>query len=385
MKDETKLSHLGRDHHAHHGAVNTPVYRASTLIYSTLDELRGRHPKTFSYGRRGTPTSASLQEAIIGLEEAAYCALCPSGVSAIALTFLTALKAGDHALIVDTAYEPTRHLSTDFLSKFGIETTYYPPRATPDELSGLVRDNTRLIFAESPGSLTFEVQDIPALAAFCKARKIVLAVDNTWASPYFCKPLTLGADFSIQSATKYIVGHADALLGTVSTHDRLAPRLKKAQGLLGLMAGPDDCYLALRGLRTLAPRLKHHQTSTREIISWLTKFNFVRQILYPAQADHPDHALWQRDFTGATGLFSVILDPITEDALAQMLDHLDLFAMGYSWGGYESLIIPVEPMRTALPWAEDGLVLRLHIGLEDIDDLKADLTAGFQRAGYAAA
>jgi len=382
VKDETKLSHLGRDHQAHYGAVNTPVYRASTIIYDTLDELRGRKHKPYTYGRRATPTSASLQDAIAELEGGAYTALCPSGVSAISLAFLSTLSAGDHVLIVDTAYEPTRHLADGLLNKMNIEVSYYDPRTSAESFTQLVRETTRLCFAESPGSLTFEVQDIPALAQQCHQHDILLAVDNTWASPYFCKPLALGADISIQSATKYIVGHADALLGTVTTHKKLASTVKNTHGLLGLTAGPDDCYLALRGMRSLSARLKQHEISALAMADWLTRFPFVRDVLYPARPNHPDHALWQRDFSGATGLFSVILDPISEEALANMLDHLQLFAMGYSWGGYESLVLPVEPHRTASPWQKEGQILRLHIGLENIDDLKADLLAGFERAGY---
>ena len=381
MKDETKAIISGRAPENFDGAVNTPVYHASTIIYPSLAAIRGTEKIPFTYGRRGTPTSLALETAMNELEGAAGTVLTPSGASAVSLAILSAVKAGDHILMVDSAYYPTRKFCQGALRDLGVETEYYDPLVGGD-IASLIRDNTSLIFMESPGSQTFEMQDVPAIVAAAKAKAVLTAIDNTWATPLLFKPLAHGVDMSIQAATKYIVGHADALLGTVATNDAHHTKLRSVHGQLGLCAGPDDIYLALRGLRTMPTRLKQHQKAALDMAEWLQSLPFVRRVLYPALADAPGHDIWKRDFTGAGGLFSFELDPCSEAQLADMLDNLQLFGMGYSWGGFESLIVPCEITRTATTFETDGQMLRLNIGLEHIDDLKADLAAGFKRAGY---
>lgn len=382
MKDETKAIIAGREPKKFDGAVNTPVYHASTILYPSLAAIRGTEPIPYTYGRRGTPTTRALETAMNELEHAEGTVLTPSGSSAVSTAIMSAVKSGDHLLMVDTAYQPTRKFCDALLSDFGVETQYYDPLIGND-IAKLIRDNTALIFMESPGSQTFDMQDVPAIVAAAKARGVLTAIDNTWATPLFFKPLLHGVDMSIQAATKYIVGHADALLGTVAANAAHYPKLKRIHGLIGLCAAPDDVYLALRGLRTMPTRLKQHQESALSIAQWLDALPFVRRVLYPALPGAQGHDIWQRDMSGAAGLFSVELDPCSEAQLAAMLDNMTLFGMGYSWGGFESLIVPCEIVRTAAPFETDGQMLRLNIGLEHIDDLKEDLMAGFIRAGYA--
>ncbi|MDB2584980.1 cystathionine beta-lyase [Alphaproteobacteria bacterium] len=381
MKDETKIILAGRHPQDHEGAVNTPVYHASTILYPTLAAIRGEQPMRYTYGRRGTPTTKALEEAMCEMEGAAGCVLTPSGSSAVSIAILSVAKAGDHILMVDSAYYPTRSFCDQFLSRMGIETQYYDPLIGGD-IKTLFRDNTSLVFMESPGSQSFEVQDVRAICAAAKAANIKTALDNTWASPHFCKPLALGVDLSIQAATKYIVGHADALLGTVCANTASYTRLRQAHGQMGLCAAPDDVFLALRGLRTLPTRLKQHQESALNIAHWLSEFSFVREVFYPAMPQAAGHDLWKRDFTGAAGLFAFELDACSEAQLGAMLDNLELFGMGYSWGGFESLIVPAEITRTVTPFDDSRLVLRVSIGLEHPEDLKNDLYQGFIRAGY---
>ena len=383
MKDETKAILGGRDPEKFDGAVNTPVYHASTIIYPSLAAIRGKEQIPFTYGRRGTPTSLALETAISELEGAAGTVLTPSGASSVSLSILSAVKASDHILMVDNVYYPTRKFCDGFLRDMGVETEYYDPLIGGD-IAALIRDNTALIFMESPGSQTFEVQDVPAIVAAAKAKGVLTAIDNTWSTPLFFKPLAHGVDMSIQAATKYIVGHADALLGTIAANDVHYPKLKSVHGLIGFCAGPDDIYLALRGLRTLPTRLKQHQKAALDIATWLAALPFVRRVFYPALAQSQGHEIWQRDFSGATGLFSIECDPCSETQLAAMLDNMRLFGMGYSWGGFESLILPCEITRMVATFETDGQMLRLNIGLEDVDDLKADLKDGFARAGYPA-
>lgn len=381
MKDDTKAIIGGRRPEKFDGAVNTPVYHASTILYPSLAAIRGTEKIPFTYGRRGTPTSQALETAMNELEGAAGTVLTPSGASAVSLAILSAVKAGDHILMVDTTYYPTRKFCDGFLRDMGVETEYYDP-LIGGNIDTLIRDNTALIFMESPGSQTFEMQDVPAIVAVAKEKGVMTAIDNTWATPLLFKPLAFGVDMSIQAATKYIVGHADALLGTIATTEAHHAKLRSVHGQIGFCAGPDDIYLALRGLRTMPTRLKQHQQAALDIAEWLQSLPFVRRVLYPALPDAPGHDIWQRDFEGAAGLFSFELDPCSEEQLAAMLDNLKLFGMGYSWGGFESLIVPCEITRTATVFETDGQMLRLNIGLEHIEDLKADLRDGFARAGY---
>ncbi len=381
MKDETKAINAGRDPAAHSGAVNTPVYHASTILYPSLAAIRGEEKIPYTYGRRGTPTTTALQDAMNALENADGTMLTPSGASAVSLAIMAAVSSGTHMLMVDSVYQPTRKFCDRFLKDFGVETEYYDPLIGGD-IAGLIRDNTALIFMESPGSQTFDMQDVPAIVAAAQKANVKTAIDNTWATPLNFKPLDHGVDFSIMAATKYVVGHADALLGTVSAKGANFNKLKTVHGLIGMSVGPDDVFLALRGLRTMPTRMKQHQQAALDIAGWLQDFDFVRQVYYPAMPDAPGHEIWQRDFAGAGGLFSIELEPCSEQQLAAMLDNMNLFGMGYSWGGFESLIVPCEIVRTASQFTSDGQMLRLNIGLEHIDDLKEDLRAGFARAGY---
>lgn len=378
---ETVLAHSGRNPSANHGVVNPPVYHASTIVFPTLDELEAADRTPFEgtrYGRRGTPTTFALEEAVAALEGGYRSIAVPSGLSAITTTLLAFLKQGDHLLMVDTVYAPTRRFCDRVLAGFGIEVTYYDPLA---DIGPLIRSNTRVVFAESPGSLTYEVQDIAAVAAAAREAGAVSVIDNTWSAGLFFKPLAHGIDISIQAATKYIVGHSDVMLGLITTTEETFLRVKRASAFLGVAVGPDDCYLALRGLRTLAPRLARHQATALKIAEWLQGRPEVKAVLYPALPTFPGRTLWKRDFTGANGLISIVLHEAPRSALAAMLDTLALFAMGYSWGGFESLIIPFDPKqsRTASLWTEPGPCLRLHCGLEDPNDLIRDLKTGFAR------
>jgi cystathionine beta-lyase len=379
LSDETRLLHLGRDPQAQHGFVNTPIYRGSTVIFPTVEELLA-YDREYTYGRRGTPTVAALTSAITALEGGHKSWVAPSGLAAVTLVLMAFAEAGGEILITDSVYQPVRRVANRLLARLGVEARYYDP-AIGAGISELITGRTRLVIAESPGSQTFEMQDLPAIAEACRARNVWLAFDNTWATPLYFKPLTHGADVTIQAATKYVVGHADAMLGIVTANERAAPLIARAHEDLGLCAGPEDCFLALRGLRSMAVRLARHQVSGIEIARWLEARPEVERVLHPALPSHPGHALWRRDFTGASGLFSAVLKPCPDKALAAMLDGLALFGMGYSWGGYESLVVPFDPRpnRTATAWTANGPALRFHIGLDDPEDLKADLAAGFER------
>jgi cystathionine beta-lyase len=380
---ETQVVHLGRAPFDNQGFVNPPVYRGSTVLFPTLEKIRSRK-QPYTYGRRATPTTHALEEAIAHLEGGAMTILTSSGLAAVSTAILAFVQAGDHILITDSVYQPTRSFADKMLARLGVETTYYDPSIGAG-IEALLKPNTRLIFVESPGSQTFEMQDIPQIAAVARTRNIWLIADNTWASPLYCKPLALGADVSIQAATKYIVGHADAMLGAVTGNARAAPYLDDAKEALGTCPGSEETYLGLRGLRTLDVRLSRHQTSAVAMAEWLAQRPEVAEVIHPALPSHPGHALWKRDFSGASGLFAVILQPTSTTALAAFLDGLKLFGMGYSWGGYESLVIPFNPAsyRTATKWSAPGPALRFHIGLEAVEDLKADLAAGFERMSAA--
>jgi cystathionine beta-lyase len=375
----TDVAHAGRDPFAHHGFVNTPVYRGSTVLFRTMESFEKRDQR-YVYGRRGTPTSEALEAAIAHVEGGARTWLAPSGAAAIATALLTFTKAGDHILVADTVYQPTRRVCDGPLARFGVETTYYDPTVGAG-IAQLMRPNTALVYTESPGSLTFEVQDIPAIAAAAHAQGALVAMDNTWASPLYFKPFAHGVDISIQAGTKYIVGHADAMLGAITVTEPLAHRLVVEAGGLGICAGTEEMYLGLRGMRTLDVRLERHWRSGVEIARWLEGRPEVARVLHPALPSHPQHDLWKRDFLGASGLFSVVLRPCAKKAVAAMLEGLDLFGMGASWGGYESLVLPFDAAksRSATAWTPEGPAVRLHIGLESLDDIKADLEAGFAR------
>jgi cystathionine beta-lyase len=376
---ETVVTHSGRHPEQHWGYVNTPVYRGSTIVFPTLDELESTEPR-FDYGRTGNPSSAAVEEVISELEGATGTVLAPSGLSAISLALLTALKSGDDVLVTDSAYQPTRRVSDGLLTRMGITVRYFDPRLG-SKVAGMISDKTKAIFVESPGSLTFEVQDLPAIAALARPRDITMIVDNSWATPIYHNPLALGADMVVHAGTKMFVGHSDTMFGTASANEKWFKRLKDTHRLLGLCASPDDCFLAARGLRTLALRMKEHGARSVEIARWLEQQPGVRSVIHPALPSHPDHALFNRDFRGGGSVFSALLEPKSREALAAMVDGFKLFGMGWSWGGYESLCLPIHPekIRTAVKWEEPGPMLRLHIGLEGVDDLKADLSAALER------
>jgi len=378
-KPATRVAHVGRDPGAQHGFVNPPVYRGSTVLFPTLEKLRSRE-QPYTYGRRATPTTKALEDALCELEGGAETILLGSGYQAVTTAILAFVKAGDHILVTDSVYDPTRKFCDYMLTKLGVETEYYDP-TLGSGIAQLVRNNTRLIFTESPGSQTFEIQDIPAIAKVAKDNDLWLLMDNTWASPIFFQPLAHGVDVSIQACTKYIVGHADAMLGAITSTQRAAKYIDNAKETLGTTPGSEETFLGLRGLRTLQVRLERHQASALHMAEWLEDQDEVARVIHPGLKSHPGHALWARDFKGASGLFGVILKPVATQALGRFLDDLKYFGMGYSWGGFESLIIPVQPgnYRTASKWTPEGPTLRLHIGLEDVEDLKSDLSDGFAR------
>jgi cystathionine beta-lyase len=374
-KPETRAVSEGRMSAEHFGAVNTPVYRTSTILYPDLAALKA-NTQPYTYGRRGTPTTKSFEDAISSLEGAAKTVSVTSGIQAIGLAILSVCGAGDHLLMVDSAYEPTRILCDRTLKRFGIETSYYPPA---EDITPHLKPNTRAVFCESPGSLTFEMQDIPAIVKAAHAHGASVLMDNTWATPLFFQPLLHGVDLSIQAATKYIGGHADVMLGYVAANQNHAARLHQVHGDLGLYASGDDCFLGLRGLRTLAVRLARHQETGLTLARWLAARPEVARILHPGLQSDPGHALWKRDFSGACGLFGVVLKPVPEATVAAFVDGLQHFGIGYSWGGFESLIVPAHIRRTAKAYTAEGPVLRIHAGLEDAGDLIADLEQGLQR------
>ena len=379
LQPASQLIHAHRDPSQTAGFINAPPYRGSTVLFPTLDKIISRD-QPYTYGRRGNPTMAELEAAICGLEGGERTILTACGYQAVTTAILAFVEAGDDILMTDSVYQPTRAFCDKMLAKLGVSTTYYDPQIGAG-IAARIKPNTRLIFTESPGSQTFEMQDIPAIAATARAHGLWTLMDNTWASPLYCKPLAHGVDVSIQALTKYVVGHSDALLGCVTGNARAVRHLIAAKETLGVCPGSEEVWLALRGLRTLDVRLKRHHASGLEIARWLQTQPAVARVLHPALPGDPGHALWQRDFLGASGLFSILLHPARRTQLAAMLDHMTLFGMGYSWGGFESLIIPFDPApyRTATSWQSAGPALRLHIGLEAVEDLKADLAAGLMR------
>lgn len=375
----TKLVHAGRDPSEQHGFVNTPIYRGSTVLYPSYDAIKHRRNR-YTYGTKGTPTTEALETAWTQLANAAGTIVTSSGLAAITVALLSCLKAGDHLLVTDSAYLPTRTLCNGLLKRFGVETTFYDPSVGSD-IAALMRPNTAAVLTEAPGSQSFEMQDIPAIAEVARRHDAMVVMDNTWATPLFFPPHDMGVDLAIEAGTKYLSGGSDLLLGMVSASAKAWPRLRATYDEMAVCPGPEDVFLALRGLRTMALRLKEHERQALDLAAWLRERPEVKQVLHPALPGAPGHDLWKRDFKGSSGLFSIILHPASEAAIAAMLDDLQLFGMGYSWGGFESLVIPFDcaSYRTATRWAPGGPALRIQVGLEDIDDLKADLDAGFAR------
>ena len=363
-------------------AVNTPVWRASTILYPDTAALKAgladNADGNWFYGRRGTPTQWSLADALTTLEPgAAGTLLYPSGAAAVAGALLGVLHPGDHLLMVDSVYDPTRRLCDAYLAPRGIRTTYYDP-AIAGGIDALIEPATRAIFMESPGSLTFEVQDVPAIVAVARAHGLVTLIDNTWATPLYFPVIGLGVDLTILACTKYIVGHSDVMLGSVTASPPAWETLRATAQVLGQCVSPDDAYLAARGLRTLSVRMKAHEASALKIAHWLTGREEVASVLHPALTECRGHDIWVRDFTGSAGLFSFVLNGSNAKAAA-FVDALELFGIGYSWGGFESLALPVHPekFRSATTWENDGALIRLQVGLEDTDDLIADLAQAF--------
>jgi cysteine-S-conjugate beta-lyase len=376
LKLETRLALSGREF-AEHGVVNPAVYHASTITFPTTQSLVDRS-QDYTYARKGTPTSRAIETAIASMEGGHNCKVSSSGLAAVSTTLLAFLKTGDHLLMTDTVYHPARMFCDSILKRLGIETTYYDPLIGRG-ISALIRPNTRIVYCESPGSQTMEIQDVPAIADAAHAKDCLVILDNTWSAGLYFNAFEHGCDISIQAATKYIVGHSDAMLGSTVCNEKTWEQFKDTYETMGQFAGPDDMYLALRGLKTLHVRLERHQRNALKVAEWLRGRDEVETVLYPALSNGPGHEMWKRDFTGATGLFSVVLKPVSETSKAAMLDGLTLFSMGYSWGGFESLVVPFKPHRTATNWTAEGPCLRFHIGLESPDDLIDDLKQGFGR------
>ena len=381
MKSDTFIVHAGRHPEDYHGVVNPPVYRCSTVLYPTVQALEESDHHRFdrmTYGRYGTPTTFALEEAVAELEGGFRSIATSSGLGAITGALSAFVRRGDHVLMSDAVYFPTRRFCDTVLKAQGIETTYYDP-LIGSGIEALIRPTTRVVMVESPSSLTFEVQDIPVLAEAAHRHGAVVLMDNTWATPVFFKPFTKGVDVSIQAATKYIGGHSDVMLGLITTTEEHYLTVKTHISTWGFCAGSEEVWLTLRGLRTLAVRLRQHQETGILLANWLKNRPEVAQILHPALREDPGHALWYRDFTGACGLFGVILHPYRKEAVDAFLEALELFALGYSWGGYESLILPTARgiIRTATSWQPAGPSLRIHAGLETPEDLIADLEQAF--------
>jgi cystathionine beta-lyase len=367
----------GRDPAIHGPFVNPPVVHASTVLFDNSDDLLSGQAR-YTYGRRGTPTTDALESAITEMEGAAGSVLCPSGLSAVSTALLSVLRAGDHLLMADNVYDPARNIATGVLKRLGIETTFFAPQIGAG-IAELFQPNTRAVYLESPGSLTFEVSDIPAIAAEARAREAYVLADNTWATPYFFKPLEHGVDLAILAGTKYLCGHSDVMIGTVAGNDRTYPMLRETHGDLGLCVGPDDIYLTLRGIRTMGVRLDRQMQSAMTIAQWLQSRPEVSRVLHPGLPSDPGHAIWKRDMTGSSGLFGIVPDGWSVNKVKAFLDGLRLFGLGFSWGGYESLAVIGKPHRSAAPWPKSDPIIRLQIGLEDVNDLIADLEAGFAR------
>jgi cysteine-S-conjugate beta-lyase len=379
VKPETWLVTAGRDTKGQHGFVNPAVYHASTVLYPTAED-QVAHRSRYQYGRRGTPTSEALEQALAAIEGEACAgvALLPSGLTAISTALMSVAGSGDHLLVTDSVYRPTRNFCEGVFKRMGVETTYYDPLIGTG-IGKLFKPNTKAVFVEAPGSQSFEMQDIPAIAAVAHDKGAVVLMDNTWATPLYFSAFDKGVDLSIQAGTKYIGGHSDIMFGCVSANTKTLPALKTVVTTMGLCVGPDDMFLALRGLRTMGVRLARHHESGLRVARWLESRPEVLRVLHPGLESDPGHCIWQRDFSGACGLFSIVLKPTPEKSVYAFMNELTLFGMGFSWGGFESLVILFDcsEYRTASKWAPGGPTLRFHVGLEDPDDLIADLERGF--------
>ncbi len=387
MKKDTLLAHAGRDPARYQGMVNTPVFRTSTVLFPDLEsyEARGGDDyKKVRYGLLGTPTTFAFEEAVARMEGGHAAVALPSGLAAITAALCAYAKAGDHLLISDSVYVPTREFCDRQLKPGGVEIEYYDPLIGAG-IERLLRPNTKAVFCEAPGSLTFEMQDIPAIAGAAHARNIPVLADNTWGTPYFFRSFERGVDVSIHAATKYIGGHSDVMMGVIVTNERHWLTVRRTVANYGYSVSPDDCYLALRGFRTIGVRMRHQMESALKVARWLQQRSSVQRVIYPALEGDPGHQIWKRDFEGAASLFSFVTLPVSNKAVAAFVNALQLFGIGSSWGGYESLIqvAHIRKYRTATAWDPDGPTLRLHIGLEDPDDLIADLEQAFAKAKQA--
>lgn len=381
MKKDTLLTHAGRDPGKYQGMVNTPVFRTSTVIFPTLEEYEtrgGDDYKSVRYGRHGTPTTFALEEAVAKMEGGHAAVAVPSGLAAIAAAISAFVKSGDHLLVADSVYAPTRNFCERRIRPNGVAVEYYDPLIGAG-IKQLIKHNTKAIYCEAPGSLTFEMQDIPAIAQAAHEQGLPVLADNTWGTPYFFHSFAKGVDVSIHSATKYIVGHSDVMMGIIVTDEKHWLPVRRTVADYGYSVSPEDCYLALRGFRTIGVRLKQQMENALKVAQWLKSRPEVKRVLYPALESDPGYRIWKRDFEGAAALFSFILNSAGEKTTAAFVNALELFAIGSSWGGYESLVVvaDIEKYRTATKWNPRGPTIRLHIGLEDPDDLIADLEQGF--------
>jgi len=383
VKKDTLLAHAGRAPGRYSGMVNTPVFRTSTVLYATLEEYETRDPndyKSVRYGRYGTPTTFALEEAVARMEGGHLAVAVPSGLAAAVAAITAFVKGGDHLLVADAVYGPTRQFCERRLRPAGVDIEYYDPLIGPG-IARLIKANTKAIYCESPGSLSFEVQDIPAIAAVAREKGVPVLADNTWGTPYFFRAFERGVDVSIHSATKYIAGHSDVMMGVIVTNENHWLPVRKAVADYGYSVSPEDCYLTLRGFRTIGVRLKHQMGSALEVARWLRTRPEVKRVIYPALERDPGYAIWRRDFEGAAALFSFVLQPCDDRAVASFIDGLEYFGIGSSWGGFESLVVlaAIERFRTATRWAPGGPTIRLHVGIEDPADLIADLEKGLAR------